>query len=201
MNQEQLQVLLVDDDPVALAVLRDQLAGQGYVLHEATDWTSVNDVVFRERIAVIVLDVNLPGLPGDKLAEILGRNIKPRPRVILHSGLPAKELRRKAVAVGATNWLEKGAPDRKLVSVVRAAAVEWAGDTVDGGSMPPPPGSMPPRPSMPPRQIPLGAAATSPPRAAPAAPGPAGRSESEPGTLARRALAARFAAGGSSGDS
>jgi CheY-like chemotaxis protein len=115
------EILVVDDDPVALSVALDRLVSLGHLLHTASDWTEMNKVLFARRIAVVVLDVKLPGLDGDVLAEFIQRNIEPAPKIILHSSLEEWELRRLARKVKATGMVTKTMSEDAMRRAVQAA--------------------------------------------------------------------------------
>lgn len=114
-------VLIVDDDPLALTVVRDHLQPEGYFVYTAEDWTAMNAVLFANRIAVLILDIRLPGLDGDALAQIVQRNLEFPPRIVLHSGIEVHELRRLATKVGAFDYIPKGSKAALVRRIVSAA--------------------------------------------------------------------------------
>jgi two-component system, OmpR family, KDP operon response regulator KdpE len=57
-------ILVVDDEPQIRRVLRSTLSGEGYEIIEAKDGQEAVDMVIRERPALILLDVNMPGMGG-----------------------------------------------------------------------------------------------------------------------------------------
>lgn len=117
-----VHVLVVDDEALPREVVRDALEGGPFVLHEAADWNSFRNVLLAEPIGVLVLDVNLPGLGGEKLALFAKNLFVPCPKIVLHSGMEERELRRLARAVGALNHVCKGDDPTRLRNVVEAAA-------------------------------------------------------------------------------
>lgn len=119
-------ILVVDDDPIACQVVKDVLRTQAHYVFAATDWSSMNEELFKRPYAVVVLDVNLPGLKGDKLAAIVNRNLDPRPKIVLHSSLDEAELRKLTRLVGAVNYLPKGCSEAQMLRVVGAAARAYA---------------------------------------------------------------------------
>lgn len=119
-------VLLVDDDPLALMVLGDALEPCGFALHTAENWGEFRPLVLSQPFGALVLDVNLPGLQGDKLAHFAAQFLEPpRPRVLLHSGIEEEKLAALATQVEAFGYLEKGAPDFRVRAVVEAAVREF----------------------------------------------------------------------------
>jgi CheY-like chemotaxis protein len=120
-------VLVVDDDPLAVAVLEDTLSENGYQVDSARDWAGFRDSVMGNSYSALLLDVNLPGLTGDKMALFVSRFLEaPRPRIILHSGMEEAPLADLAHRVGAHGYLCKGGSDRQLLAVVEAAVAEYA---------------------------------------------------------------------------
>src|SRR5690349_1032333 len=57
-------ILVVDDEPQIRRVLRATLSSNGYDVIEAKDGQEAVDMVIRERPALILLDVNMPGMSG-----------------------------------------------------------------------------------------------------------------------------------------
>ena len=114
-------VLLVDDDPVAMAILRDQLREMQWLVYLAADWPTMSRTLNQHPVQMVILDVNMPGLSGDKLAEMISKRPKPRPKVVLYSGMEKADLRRLARKVGATGYLCKGSSDAEVRMTLRAA--------------------------------------------------------------------------------
>jgi DNA-binding NtrC family response regulator len=101
-----MKVLIVDDDPVALQILEAVLEGMGHAVLVRDEALGTMSAVVREKPDVVVLDVRMPGLAGDRLATVLGESY-PAVAVILHSSMPAAELQRTARACGAAGFIEK----------------------------------------------------------------------------------------------
>jgi two-component system KDP operon response regulator KdpE len=57
-------ILVVDDEPQIRRVLRSTLSSEGYEVIEAKDGQEAVEMVIRERPALILLDVNMPGMSG-----------------------------------------------------------------------------------------------------------------------------------------
>jgi len=57
-------ILVVDDEPQIRRVLRSTLSSEGYEVIEAKDGQEAVDMAVRERPALILLDVNMPGMSG-----------------------------------------------------------------------------------------------------------------------------------------
>jgi two-component system cell cycle response regulator DivK len=57
-------VLVVEDDPLSLKLMRDVLQANGYRTVEATTGTDAVALAFSESPAAVVMDIGLPGLDG-----------------------------------------------------------------------------------------------------------------------------------------
>ncbi len=116
------EIILVDDNPVVLGVAGDVLTSAGHSVRTADSGTQMMQELLLKTADVIVLDVNMPGMSGDRLARILSKSLDtPLPRIVLFSGMEAPQLRRLARSVGATGWVKKGSPKEALLQAVEAA--------------------------------------------------------------------------------
>jgi len=113
---------VIDESPFvveAIAQAVHQVNGQA---GEAASFDEMH-ALLEAPAEVVILDVNLPGMPGDRLAKVMLKNLEPPlPKVILFSGLEAADLRRIARKLGVIGWVKKGAPREDLLRAVEAAA-------------------------------------------------------------------------------
>lgn len=122
-----VKVMVVDDHPMWRDAVARDLAAAGYeIVATAGDGPQA---VRRAKAAapdVLVLDLNLPGLPGVAVCkELVGENPALRVLVLSASGEHADVL--EAVKSGATGYLLKSASTEELLDAVRRTA---AGDAV-----------------------------------------------------------------------
>ncbi|MBC2878779.1 MULTISPECIES: response regulator [Streptomyces] len=125
--EQAVKVMVVDDHPMWRDAVARDLAAAGFdVVATAGDGPQA---VRRARAAapdVLVLDLNLPGLPGVAVCkELVGENPALRVLVLSASGEHADVL--EAVKSGATGYLVKSASTEELLAAVRSTA---AGDPV-----------------------------------------------------------------------
>ena len=66
-----LKIVYIEDHPENRLLVRTVLEAAGYSISEAEDGRSGLDVVLRERPALVLLDINLPGLHGYEVAALL----------------------------------------------------------------------------------------------------------------------------------
>ncbi len=120
---ETVRVMVVDDHPMWRDAVARDLAEAGYeVVATAGDGP---EALRRARAAapqVLVLDLNLPGLPGVRVCkELVGAD--PELRVLVLSASGEHEDVLEAVKSGATGYLLKSAGRDELVDAVRRTAV------------------------------------------------------------------------------
>lgn len=72
----QKKILVVDDEPELLWVLSFRLGKSGYKIFSASDGQEALDLAQQIVPDLIILDVNLPTLHGDKVAAILKKEEK-----------------------------------------------------------------------------------------------------------------------------
>ena len=113
-------VLVVDDEEILRVVARATLEQAGYVVLEAEDGASALEVFQRERerIAVVLLDIKMPGRSGVEVFEDL-RGLDPNVPVIFCSGSISEKKGALLIRSGAKAFLHKPYSARELTDVVR----------------------------------------------------------------------------------
>jgi DNA-binding NarL/FixJ family response regulator len=123
--------MVVDDHPIWREGVARDLAEAGFeVVAAAEDGPQAVRRARAARPDVLVLDLNLPGLPGAEVCRRLAGELAGEgggPRVLVLSASGEEEDVLEAVKAGATGYLVKSASARELVEAVRRTA---AGDPV-----------------------------------------------------------------------
>jgi two-component system, NarL family, invasion response regulator UvrY len=117
-----VKVLLVDDHAIVRSGLRRLLAAlPGVEISEAANGREALAVVRAERPALVMLDLNLPGLGG---LELLRRIIAEHPeaRVVVLSMHAEALYAARALRAGAAGYLSKNASPEELLEAVRRVA-------------------------------------------------------------------------------
>ena len=101
-------MLVVDDDPVVLEVVRGWLEEAGYAVEVRESALGTTQQVATDQPDVVLLDVMMPALSGGELAQLIRRHHRTAlAQVILHSSLQAEELQSLALRTGALGALSK----------------------------------------------------------------------------------------------
>jgi len=119
-------VLVIDDDPEMRALLKDVLERAGHrVLQEASGEQVILSLE-SQRVDVVILDKEMPGLNGMDLLAFL-RQRWPATPVILITAFGGPSVAAEALRLGAARYLEKPFRVAHLADMVRMLAPSAAG--------------------------------------------------------------------------
>ena len=123
------RVLVVDDAPVNIKLLRVILTGAGFGVLEATSGAMALEVLRREKPDAMLLDVGMPGMTGYEVCEAVRRDplFGPLP-VLMVTGLSLPEERARGFSAGATEFITKPFDRRELLARLRASLVSTDGE-------------------------------------------------------------------------
>lgn len=114
-------IVILDDSELVLEMVRDCLSHAGYEVKTASNGIEANKFIYATPPpALVILDVMMPLLDGDKKLSILKTDERTRniPFVFL-SSKPAQELQKLVGATGADGYLCKPFEDQDLLDLVR----------------------------------------------------------------------------------
>ncbi len=102
------KILVVDDDPIILEVVRERLDTAGYDVYVRADALGTSQWVAREQPDFILLDVMMPALSGGELGQLLKRSTSTnQTAVILHSSMSMLSLQPVIDRTGAVGAISK----------------------------------------------------------------------------------------------
>ena len=114
-------ILIVDDNPVNLKLIRILLTGEGYDVHTAGDAEEALRVLQNLRPRIILMDIQLPGIDGLELTRRLKAD--PLTRDIRILGLTAYAMKgdeEKIIAAGCDGYIPKPIDTRTLPGVIES---------------------------------------------------------------------------------
>ena len=132
----EIEVLICDDVDTLRLLLREVLGLRPGMLAvgEARDGNEAVDEARRLQPDVILLDLSMPHRTGmDALTEI--REVAPRAKIIVLSGLVSPAIQREALALGASSYLAKGADPQTIVRAIEAAMSGGAAVPLTNGAL------------------------------------------------------------------
>jgi DNA-binding response OmpR family regulator len=112
------RILIVDDSPLILAAARYALSQAGY---EVETREGVEDLGAKgsDGFDLILMDVQMPELYGDDVANVLRNQRAVKTPIYLFSTLPAEELAERAAEAKVDGYINKDAGADHLVAEVR----------------------------------------------------------------------------------
>jgi len=109
-------VLVVDDDPAIRRVIHDALESEGFAVSTSGDPNEAIDVASRIEPELVILDVNLPNMRGERVAKKLAARSKRKVKIVT---ITADESAAEAArAMRAVAYLRKPFDVNELVRLV-----------------------------------------------------------------------------------
>jgi CheY-like chemotaxis protein len=100
-----LRVLVIDDDDISREIMLGLLEAAGHQVSGLPSPIGATKHILDTDIQVMVVDIMMPSMRGDKLAALLSRNPKLRGLgVVLVTGAPSAELASLAAELKARAW-------------------------------------------------------------------------------------------------
>lgn len=113
-------ILIVDDNPVNMKLIRVLLAGEGYHVRTATDAGEALTVLKEFHPHLILMDIQLPGIDGLELTRLL--KAEPSTRDITILGLTAFAMKgdeERILAAGCDGYIPKPIDTRTLPNYIK----------------------------------------------------------------------------------
>ena len=133
-SPQEITILCVDDDPLVLEFSQAVLGARGYRVLTAPDGPTGLKATARERPALILLDIMMPGMDGFEVCRRLkaDRALKAIPVIIL-TAVAERELNVRAFEAGAELALQKPADAATVLRTVEAALALAASRAAESG--------------------------------------------------------------------
>jgi CheY-like chemotaxis protein len=127
------RTLVIDDDEIARELLVSILQDGGYETFELSSPIGATQTISREKIEIVVLDIMMPGLSGDKLAKMLRANPRlGRLGIVLVSSCALAELEKVAASVGADGVVLKPEIRQKLLPTMMRVRASFSRERPGG---------------------------------------------------------------------
>ena len=120
--EPRFRLLLVDDNPANLLAVRDLLAPLGHEIVTVGSGRAALRALLADDCALILLDVQMPGMDGLETAALIRSRERSRsvPIVFLTGGSPSDDVMFRGYEVGAVDYLYKPIVPEVLLAKVRA---------------------------------------------------------------------------------
>lgn len=114
------KILVVDDNELLLAMMEEAIGEAGYAVATASTYEQLTECLERESFELILMDLHMPELYGDDVAQILRDSRGVTARVYLFSGAEEPELAERAAAAGLDGYISKALGTNEVVARIRA---------------------------------------------------------------------------------
>lgn len=113
------RIMIVDDSEITLELTRHALANAGHDVVALSSPLGLTAALYRQRPDLLLLDVDMPALSGEKVTELVKANQRfDSTRVVLYSSRSPSELKETAARCGADGFVQKtGKPDDLVQAV------------------------------------------------------------------------------------
>ncbi|KAB1070300.1 response regulator [Methylobacterium planeticum] len=115
-----LQILVIDDEPPIRKLLRMGLATQGYGVVEAPNARTAREVLARDTVDLVILDLGLPDMRGHDLLRLIREGHPDLPVVVL-SSRDDETGKVEALDLGADDYVTKPFGMGELLARIRTA--------------------------------------------------------------------------------
>ncbi len=120
MSDTKIRVLVVDDDQDQLALAERTLSAYGFDVRTHRSSLGVSNLVRTSAPDVVLLDVNIPALSGDKVLALARAQAPQATKFILYSASDESKLRALARAAGADGYISKSVQGEELAQKLTA---------------------------------------------------------------------------------
>jgi len=127
MSDDRKTVLVLDDDPIVLAVTEERLVNLGYDVVTRDQVLGTSQWIVQRRPWLLLLDVMMPAMSGGELASFLRRR-GIQTHIVLHSSKEMSELQRLVRQTGAIGAIPKGLSDalfeKQFKTLIKSVSTE-----------------------------------------------------------------------------
>ena len=121
------RILVVEDEPAVAGLMTFLLTREGYDVQTAFTGGAGMELAITRKFALILSDINLPGMNGfDLCRELKQRHLSRLTPIILLSGNDHEERRVKALELGAVDFIAKPFDVAEFISRIRSHTVREA---------------------------------------------------------------------------
>lgn len=110
------RILVVDDEPPVTELLKTSLNASGYCCSSAENGIDALKILDKEEIDVVITDINMPGMNGLELAEIITKNYTSN--VIVMTGYVEGFKFKDIISTGASDFIQKPLSLKEIIARV-----------------------------------------------------------------------------------
>ncbi len=114
------KILVVEDNPVNMELVRDLLEINNYEVLEATNGQAAIEIATREKPDLILMDIQLPGIDGLEASRIISGNSElSKIPIVALTAFAMKTDENKARAAGCVGFITKPIDTREFPILIK----------------------------------------------------------------------------------
>lgn len=122
VEKKDVKVLIVDDEENIRKILFKFISNKGFITYTAENGTKALEIMKKENICIIFLDIFMPEMNGEIFLE-KALEINPKAKIVIISGNETEELARKMLEKGAIDYLKKPINFTQLENITRVLSI------------------------------------------------------------------------------
>jgi DNA-binding NtrC family response regulator len=119
--ERQLEILVLDDEPIVCARLKPALEKEGYIVETFTNSISARSRIEEKSFDIVVTDLKMADFDGIDLLKYVKQK-SPETKVIIISGFATVEVTREAFQAGASDVIAKPFKIVQLKELIKRVA-------------------------------------------------------------------------------
>ena len=130
MGNDKKRILVIEDDQEMRSLLKDFFEEEGFEIHSVSNGSEAFRILVRELFDLVITDIRMPGLTGLDIIPGI-KKLQPNVLIIVITAFGSDELRLRAMARGATAYLEKPLHFHELRTMIHEIISSKAKNTGD----------------------------------------------------------------------
>ena len=113
------KILVVDDDPDILTVLKLRLKKAGYEVMVAANGEEALDLIKKETPELVLLDLLLPGIQGEEVCKQIKQDDKLKKIPVILFTASVSDIESRVKKIGADDFIEKPFEAENLLAKIK----------------------------------------------------------------------------------
>jgi len=130
MDNNKKRILVIEDDQEMRSLLKDFFEEEGFEIHSVSNGSEAFRILVRELFDLVITDIRMPGLTGLDIIPGI-KKLQPNVLIIVITAFGSDEIRLRAMARGATAYLEKPLHFHELRTMIHEIISSKAKNTGD----------------------------------------------------------------------